>query len=102
MSSRTELTFTPPVMEVGSWIDGKDFSKLPLLNVSQAAPVAPPPRPLIEYMAEAIQEDSTHLYGPVLGLPELRSEISKQWSRAYGDTITVSYTHLTLPTMLMV
>jgi len=95
MSSRTELTFTPPVMEVGRWIDGKDFSKLPLINVSQAAPVAPPPRPLIEYMADAIQEDSTHLYGPVLGLPELRSEIAKQWSRAYGDTIKTTQVGIT-------
>ena len=95
MSSRTESTFSPPVMEAGSWVEGKDFSKLPLINVSQAAPVDPPPPSLIAHMAEVIQENSTHLYGPVLGLPELRSEVASQWSKAYGNNIKPSQVGIT-------
>ena len=95
MTSRTESTFSPPVMEAGKWVEGKDFSKLPLINVSQAAPVDPPPRSLITYMAEVIQQDSTHLYGPVLGLPELRSEVASQWSKAYGNHINPSQVGIT-------
>jgi aspartate/methionine/tyrosine aminotransferase len=34
----------------------------------------------------ALEDDSAHLYGPVLGLPALRSEIAAQWRSAYhGD-----------------
>ena len=95
MTSRTETTFSPPVMEAGKWVEGKDFSKLPLINVSQAAPVDPPPPSLITYMAEVIQQDSTHLYGPVLGLPELRSEVASQWSKAYGNHINPSQVGIT-------
>ena len=95
MTSRTESTFSPPVMEAGKWVEGKDFSKLPLINVSQAAPVDPPPPSLIKYMAEVIQQDSTHLYGPVLGLPELRSEVASQWSKAYGNHINPSQVGIT-------
>ena len=32
MTTRTEQTFRPPVMEAASWIEGKDFSDLPLIN----------------------------------------------------------------------
>lgn len=85
---RTATTFSPPVMEARRWLEGVDFSDRPLINVSQAAPVDPPPLAMREAMAEMIvQNDETHLYGPVLGLPELRAEVAAQWSTAYGGTI---------------
>ncbi|SIS80028.1 aminotransferase [Phaeovulum vinaykumarii] len=82
-------TFAPPVMAARRWIAGLDFPPdRPLLNVSQAAPVAPPPEALRRAIAEAALEvPQAHLYGPVLGLPELRAEIAAQWSRAYGGAI---------------
>ena len=83
-------TFPPPVMEARRWIAGKTFPEdRPLLNLSQAAPVDPPPEPLARAMARALLEDpAAHLYGPVLGLPDLRAELAAQWSRAYGGVIT--------------
>ncbi|WP_298256214.1 aminotransferase [uncultured Litoreibacter sp.] len=82
-------TFPPPVMEARRWIDGVDFPKdRPLINVSQAAPVDPPPPALREAMAQfVLDEDETHLYGPVLGLPELRAEVATQWNDAYSATL---------------
>jgi aspartate/methionine/tyrosine aminotransferase len=34
-----------------------------------------------------LTEDATHLYGPVLGLPELRAEIAARFSAEYGGAI---------------
>jgi len=82
-------TEPPPVMEARRWLDGVTFPPdRPLLNVSQAAPVEPPPLALRQALAEAaLTNDAAHLYGPVLGLPALRAEISAQWSIAYGGEI---------------
>ena len=95
MKSRTQTTITPPVMEAYSWIADKDFSNLPLINVSQAAPVDPPPAPLLAHMVSVIKEDDTHLYGPVLGMTALRAEIAKQWSSAYGGSVSTAQVGIT-------
>lgn len=90
-------TFPPPVMEARRWLQGAVFPPdRPLINVSQAAPVDPPPLGLRQALAEAaLTNDAAHLYGPVLGLPELRAEIAAQWSAAYGGTITPDQTAIT-------
>lgn len=90
-------TFPPPVMEARRWIDDVEFpADRPLINVSQAAPVDPPPTALREAMAKfVLEDDATHLYGPVLGLPELRSEVASQWSTAYGGSISPSQVAIT-------
>ncbi len=82
-------TEAPPVMEARRWIEGVTFpADRPLINVSQAAPVASPPLPLRQALAEAALNDpQAHLYGPVLGLPALRAEIASQWSAAYGGRV---------------
>lgn len=79
----------PPVMEARRWIAAAQFPPdRPLLNVSQAAPVEPPPEALRAAMAEMVLEEAdTHLYGPVLGMPALRAEIAARWSIAYGGEI---------------
>ncbi len=83
-------TFRPPVMEARRWLEGATFTpERPLINVSQAAPVDPPPAPLLKALAQTVLNDpEAHLYGPVLGLPDLRHEIADQWSSGYGGTIT--------------
>lgn len=82
-------TDPPPVMEARRWLEGVTFpADRPLINVSQAAPVEPPPLALRQALAEAALNDpAAHLYGPVLGLPALRAEIAQQWSAAYGGEI---------------
>ena len=87
--TRTETTFPPPVMEARRWIEGVSFpDDRPLINVSQAAPVDPPPAAMREAMADVLlQNDAAHLYGPVLGLPELRAELAAQVSDHYAATV---------------
>ncbi len=90
-------TFPPPVMEARRWIDGVEFpADRPLINVSQAAPVDPPPAPLREAMSKfVLEDDGTHLYGPVLGLPELRAEVASQWTAAYGGKVAAEQVAIT-------
>ena len=90
-------TDPPPVMEARRWLDGVTFTAdRPLINVSQAAPTAPPPLALRQAVAEAALNDpAAHLYGPVLGLPALRSEIALQWSAAYAGHIAADQVAIT-------
>jgi len=89
LSRLVARTAPPPVMEARRWLAGVDFpDRRPLINLSQAAPVDPPPEAMREAMAEMLRsEPDTHLYGPVLGLPALRSEIAWRWSALYGGEI---------------
>ncbi len=84
--TRTATTFPPPVMEARRWLEGVEFAPdRPLINVSQAAPVDPPPPALRQAMADAaLTKDDAHLYGPVLGMPALRSALSAQINTHYG------------------
>ena len=83
------LTDPPPVMEARRWLDGVTHPEgRPLINVSQAAPVEIPPLGLRQALADAaLNNPDAHLYGPVLGLPALRTEIASQFSVAYGGVI---------------
>ncbi|SDC11571.1 aminotransferase [Ruegeria marina] len=95
--TRTATTFAPPVMEARRWLEGVSFPPdRPLINVSQAAPVEPPPQALRQAMADfALTEDSAHLYGPVLGNPDLRAELARQISDHYGGPVTAAQVAIT-------
>ena len=95
--SRTATTFFPPVMEARRWLEGVTFPQdRPLINVSQAAPVDPPPPALRQAIAEAaLTDDSVHLYGPVLGLPALREELARQCCTHYGGAIDAAQVAIT-------
>lgn len=84
-------------MEARRWLDGVTHpADRPLLNVSQAAPVDPPPLAMRQAMADMIVSDAeSHLYGPVLGLDPLRAEVASQWSAAYGGKIAPDQTAIT-------
>jgi aspartate/methionine/tyrosine aminotransferase len=94
---RTSATFAPPVMEARRWLDGLTFpADRPLINVSQAAPVDPPPDSLRQVMADvALNDNSTHLYGPVLGLDALRAELAQQTSAHYNGAVTADNVGIT-------
>ena len=94
---RTAATFAPPVMEARRWLDGVTFPpERPLINVSQAAPVDPPPPPMRQAMAEIILTlDEAHIYGPVLGLPELRAELAASCSAHYGAPVRADQVAIT-------
>ncbi len=89
ISPLLSAALAPPVMEARRWIAGKTFPpERPLLNLSQAAPVDPPPESLRRAIAEAaLDRPDAHLYGPVLGDPELRAEIAARWSDAYAGAV---------------
>ncbi|MTH65022.1 aminotransferase [Paracoccus shanxieyensis] len=89
LNAAIAATSRPPVMEARRWLEGVTFPpERPLINVSQAAPVQPPPEPLRRAMADALlQQADAHLYGPVLGRPTLRDAVARDWSRDYGGTI---------------
>lgn len=95
--TRTAATFAPPVMEARRWLEGVNFPEdRPLINVSQAAPVDPPPLALRHAMAEfAVTGDSAHLYGPVLGNPELRAELATQISQRYNAEVAADQVAIT-------
>ncbi|WP_068115459.1 aminotransferase [Tropicimonas marinistellae] len=85
-------TAVSPVPEAARWIEGHAHSAdFPLINVSQAAPTAPPPEPLRIAMAETLlSEAASHLYGPDLGLHDLREELAAKTSAMYGGTVEAS------------
>ena len=87
----------PPVMETRRWLaELPQDRSVPLLNLSQAAPTAMPPKPLLEALSDAMMADAeAHVYGPVLGLPELRREVAQQWSEAYGGEISADQVAIT-------
>ncbi|WP_170752938.1 aminotransferase [Ruegeria lacuscaerulensis] len=95
--TRTSATFPPPVMEARRWLEGVDFPEnRPLINVSQAAPVDPPPLALRQAMADfAVNTDAAHLYGPVLGNPDLREALATQISQHYDAEVQPSQVAIT-------
>ncbi|MEM1385342.1 MAG: aminotransferase [Pseudomonadota bacterium] len=90
--------FPPPVMEARRWLAE---TKLPegkaLLNVSQAAPVDPPPEGMRQAMAEAVlAAPETHLYGPVLGDSALRDALAVRTAAIYAGSVSVPDVAVTL------
>ncbi len=77
-------TDPPAVAEAFRWLaDVIPHPDRPLINISQAAPTAPPPEGLRRALANLIMNDpSVHLYGPDLGFPELRDELARADIRA--------------------
>ena len=92
----TQMTFASPVPESARWLAGVEFPPdRPLINVAQAAPMAPPPEGLRRAMAEALEDPATHRYAPDLGLPPLRAAFAEHWGRLYGGLVTASQVTVT-------
>ncbi|MGD9865482.1 MAG: aminotransferase [Pseudodonghicola sp.] len=95
--SRTDATFPAPIVASRRWLDGVTFPpERPLINLSQAAPVNPPPAPLRQAMADyLLSVPQAHLYGPVLGMEELRAELAAQISRHYDGSVATGQVAIT-------
>lgn len=83
---RTSNLIAPPIKAARKWLDGMEFPAHRLLiDVSQAAPTAPPPLEMRQVMAKhVLSEGDAHLYGPILGNMDLRRSLADKWSRTYG------------------
>ena len=88
-------TQKPPVMEVREWLKLHRTSKKTLLNLSQAAPMSPPPDNLLKYLSEQSLLTENHLYGDVLGDIPLREEIVNLWNEEYSSSICISNVAIT-------
>lgn len=90
-------TLAPPVMEARRWLSETTLpAHLPLMNLSQAAPVDPPPLALRQAMAQAVlDQPATHLYSPVLGNPPLRAALAARTAAIYGGPVSPEQVALT-------
>ena len=88
-------TQKPPVMEVREWVKLHGKSKKPLLNLSQAAPMSPPPNNLLKFLSEQSLLTENHLYGDVLGDIPLREEIVNLWNEEYNSSISIENVAIT-------
>lgn len=90
-------TLDPPVMEARRWLAETALPEgLPLINLSQAAPVDPPPAAMLDAMAQAVRDDpSVHLYGPVLGLPALRAALAERINSIHGSNLSAAHVAIT-------
>lgn len=97
LSPAVRATLAPPVMEARRWLAETALPPgLPLLNLSQAAPVDPPPEPMRRAMAEAVlTQPATHLYSPVLGNTALRAALAARTNAIYGGTVAPSQVAIT-------
>ena len=88
--TRTIGVDPPPVLEVKNWLSDPDLQpSKPLIDVSQAAPTEPPPKKMLEFMANKILcDNAVNTYGPVLGLDELRESLASKWSRQYQGKVS--------------
>jgi aspartate/methionine/tyrosine aminotransferase len=84
-------------MEARRWLDETTLPPdLPLLNLSQAAPVDPPPPTLRAAMARAVEQDpAVHLYGPVLGHDALRGALAGRTAAIYGGSVAAGQVAIT-------
>ncbi|UWS09655.1 aminotransferase [Phaeobacter inhibens] len=96
-SARTRDTFVSPIVESRRWLQGLTLpADLPLLNLSQAAPADPPPEGLRRAIAEAaLTDDSSHLYGEVLGRDELRAALADKMNRHYAGDLSAAEVAIT-------
>ena len=88
-------TQKPPVMEVREWVKLHGKSEKPLLNLSQAAPMSPPPDELMKFLSEQALLTENHLYGDVLGDIPLREEVVNSWNKQYSSSICISNVAIT-------
>ena len=81
----------PPIEEMlALYSKHKNSLRFPLLDLSQAAPAAPPPKALQDAIIKSARKPENHKYGAILGKTELRDSIAKRWNEIYKSNIIFS------------
>lgn len=80
-------TGTPPIPAARAWLSAYDGALGPPIDLSQAAPGAPPPRALLDRLAEAAADPASARYGPILGEPTLRRALAADLRRSHGGDV---------------
>ncbi len=83
-----EAVAAPAIAETRAWIAGRIFPKdRPLIDVAQAVPGYPPPKPLTDHLARLVADGGSHRYTEIEGLPALREALARHMSGFYGADI---------------
>ena len=83
-----EAVAAPAIAETRAWIAGRRFpTDKPLIDVAQAVPGYPPPKPLTDHLARLVADPGSHRYTEIEGLPALRSALAEHMSGFYGASI---------------
>ena len=87
--TRTLATFDPPIPEAKTWVRETMYSgQGSLLDFSQAAPATAPAREMRAFLADALlNRTDIHLYGAVLGHPDLRAALAEKTARLYNGIV---------------
>jgi len=87
--TRTLATFDPPIPEAKTWVRETMYSgQGALLDFSQAAPATAPAREMRAFLADALlNRTDIHLYGAVLGHPDLRAALAEKTARLYNGIV---------------
>jgi aspartate/methionine/tyrosine aminotransferase len=83
-----EAVAAPAIAETRAWIAGRSFpADKPLIDVAQAVPGYPPPKPLTDHLARLVADAGSHRYTEIEGLPALRRALADHMSGFYGASI---------------
>ncbi|MCZ8314624.1 aminotransferase [Phreatobacter sp.] len=80
-------TGTPPIPAARAWMASYDGSRGPAIDLSQAAPGAPPPAELLARLGAAAAKPEVARYGAILGDAALREAYARDVAAAYGGDI---------------
>ena len=88
INSNLLTSSAPPIEEMLALYEkNRNSLDLPLLDLSQAAPSAAPPKSLQRAIIESLRKPENHRYGAILGKIELREAITKRWNELYKSNI---------------
>lgn len=83
LSARVQASAAPPIPRAAQWAaryrptpTTSDPADAALINLSQGVPGAPPPRDMLERLADATRDPATTGYGPLAGDPSLRGAVA--------------------------
>jgi aspartate/methionine/tyrosine aminotransferase len=80
-------TGTPPIPAARAWMAAYDGARGPAIDLSQAAPGAPPPAELLARLGAAAARPEVARYGAILGDAALREAYARDVAAAYGGDV---------------